>query len=133
MHAFGEIVASNALLAAALAVAVAFLGRLWRNPAALHLLWMFVLLKLVTPPLVTLPVPVPVSQVDIALEEQEALGDAPYESVPQAARERAVMDASARRHRPLVHAEVAPIQEPGASITHGIPKRHRLPWLSILA
>jgi len=59
MHTFWEIVASNALLVTALAVGVAVVGRLWRNPAAMHLLWLLVLLKLFTPPLVTIGVPLP--------------------------------------------------------------------------
>ena len=59
MHAFWEIMASNALVAMVLAGSVALLSRFWRDPKVLHLLWMLVLLKLVTPPLVTLPVPMP--------------------------------------------------------------------------
>src|SRR5690242_18040567 len=48
---------SNAVLAALLALAVAALGRLCRRPALVHSLWLLVLLKLVTPPLLPLPVP----------------------------------------------------------------------------
>ena len=59
MHAFWEIVASNALLAVALAIGVALLGRVWRNPVCLHLLWLLVLLKLVTPPLLPIPLALP--------------------------------------------------------------------------
>lgn len=58
MSAFWQLVASNALVAAALAVGVALLGRVWKNPSALHLLWVLVLLKLVTPPLWQVPLPV---------------------------------------------------------------------------
>lgn len=59
MHTFWEIVASNALVVTVMAVAVAVVSRVWRNPAALHLLWLLVLLKLFTPPLVTIGIPVP--------------------------------------------------------------------------
>src|SRR3954451_15990044 len=48
---------SNALAAAVLAIGVAALGRLFvRRPAALHCLWLLVLLKLVTPPLFEVPI-----------------------------------------------------------------------------
>ena len=55
MQPFWEIVASNAVLVAVLAAGVALLGRIWKNPLCLHLLWVLVLLKLVTPPVVTIP------------------------------------------------------------------------------
>ncbi len=47
-----EIIASNAILATFLGIGAALLGRVWKNPAALHLLWVIVLLKLFTPPVV---------------------------------------------------------------------------------
>ncbi|HEY7157556.1 MAG TPA: M56 family metallopeptidase [Gemmataceae bacterium] len=46
---------SNAVAATLLAVVVAAVGRLCRRPAVLHALWLLVLLKLLTPPLVPLP------------------------------------------------------------------------------
>jgi hypothetical protein len=57
MHAFWEIVISNCLVVAVLGAGVALLGRYWKNPAGQHLLWVLVLLKLVTPPVVTVRVP----------------------------------------------------------------------------
>lgn len=51
-----EYLVSNAILAAGLALLVAGVTRLWRNPQLAHALWIVVLLKLVSPPL--LPVPV---------------------------------------------------------------------------
>lgn len=59
MQSFWQIVASNALLVLVLAAGIALLGRIWRNPLCLHLLWIFVLLKLVTPPVATIPVAIP--------------------------------------------------------------------------
>lgn len=56
MNSFWEIVASNSLVAVVLAVGVALLGRVWKNPVAIHFLWVIVLVKLMTPPVVTLPV-----------------------------------------------------------------------------
>src|SRR2546423_9055819 len=42
-----------------LAVVAAGIGRLCRRPALTHALWLLVLIKLITPPLVTLPMPWP--------------------------------------------------------------------------
>ncbi len=52
-----DILLSNALAATALAVVPLALGRLGRWPALVHSLWLVVLLKLVTPPLLRVPVP----------------------------------------------------------------------------
>src|SRR3954447_23893132 len=48
---------SNALLAGLLALLALAVGRFSRRPALVHSLWVLVLIKLVTPPLVPLPVP----------------------------------------------------------------------------
>jgi beta-lactamase regulating signal transducer with metallopeptidase domain len=50
---------SNALTATLLALPVALIARVGRRPALTHALWILVLLKLVTPPLVALPLPWP--------------------------------------------------------------------------
>src|SRR5437868_1875420 len=47
----------NALGATVLAVAAALTGRLCRRPALTHVLWLLVLLKLVTPPLLSVAIP----------------------------------------------------------------------------
>ncbi len=57
MNAFWEIVASNALVATALAIGAMLLSRVWKNDAAIHVLWVVVLLKLFTPPLVITELP----------------------------------------------------------------------------
>ena len=57
MYAFWEITASNAVVATILAIGVMLLGRIWKNAAAVHALWVVVLLKLFTPPLITAEVP----------------------------------------------------------------------------
>ena len=46
---------SNALVATGLALVPLILGRLGRSPALVHILWLVVLLKLVTPPIVAVP------------------------------------------------------------------------------
>ncbi|QDU41871.1 Protease HtpX [Symmachiella dynata] len=50
-----EIVLANAVLATVLAIGVALFARLCRRPAIAHGLWLLVFLKLITPPLVTVP------------------------------------------------------------------------------
>jgi beta-lactamase regulating signal transducer with metallopeptidase domain len=72
MQTFWEIVASNALLVVILAAGVAVVGRVWKNPACLHLLWVLVLLKLVTPPMLTIPIAMPASRAPSALAEERA-------------------------------------------------------------
>jgi beta-lactamase regulating signal transducer with metallopeptidase domain len=58
MYAFWEIIASNAIVATILAIGATLLSRIWKNAAAIHVLWVVVLLKLFTPPLVTTALPV---------------------------------------------------------------------------
>src|SRR3954453_19375463 len=48
---------TNALLAGLLAALALAAGRFSRRPALVHSLWVLGLLKLVTPPLVSLPIP----------------------------------------------------------------------------
>ena len=48
---------SNAVAAALLALVVGTAACVWRRPAVLHALWLLVLVKLLTPPLVWLPEP----------------------------------------------------------------------------
>ncbi len=60
MNALWEIVLSNTLLVVVLAAGVAVAGRFWKNPLGLHLLWLLVLLKFITPPLMVIGLPLPV-------------------------------------------------------------------------
>ena len=63
MERFFMLGLSNALAATVLAVGVAVLARLLaRRPAALHWLWLLVLLKLVTPPLFEVPIVIPATE-----------------------------------------------------------------------
>ncbi len=57
MDSLLEIALSNAILATALAVVVFSISRFLRQPALCHALWVLVLVKLVTPPIVSVPVP----------------------------------------------------------------------------
>ena len=47
----------HAVLAGILAVVVFAVTRIWRNPHLAHVLWLLVLLKMVTPPLIGIPIP----------------------------------------------------------------------------
>lgn len=66
---------SNVVVATVLAVVAAVVGRLCRRPAVRHALWLLVLLKLITPPLVNLPVPWPAAAAaeDVAPPTREPL------------------------------------------------------------
>jgi beta-lactamase regulating signal transducer with metallopeptidase domain len=55
MHAFLEMVLSNAIMATLLALAAAAVTWFCHRPALSHLFWLLVLLKLVTPPVVAVP------------------------------------------------------------------------------
>jgi beta-lactamase regulating signal transducer with metallopeptidase domain len=59
MNSLLEAALSNAAVATLLAVAAAVFSRIAKRPAVAHLLWILVLLKLVTPPFVGVPVPLP--------------------------------------------------------------------------
>ena len=54
MNGLWEIAASNAVVAAILASVVFAIGRIRQRPVLVHCLWVIVLLKLVTPPIVPL-------------------------------------------------------------------------------
>jgi beta-lactamase regulating signal transducer with metallopeptidase domain len=57
MYTFWESIASNAVVATIMAICAMVLSRFWKNAAAVHLLWVVVLLKLFTPPLLTAELP----------------------------------------------------------------------------
>jgi beta-lactamase regulating signal transducer with metallopeptidase domain len=89
----------NAATATALAIVALVLGRFCRRPAVVHSLWLLVLLKLVTPPLIDIPFPAPESAAvapfsepvagPVAVEEElpvaaAAIGGGPEEILPAA-------------------------------------------------
>src|ERR1700733_5709056 len=59
MAALVQIGLANACSAALLAVLVAVITRIWRNPHLAHALWLIVLLRLVAPPVFEVPLPAP--------------------------------------------------------------------------
>jgi beta-lactamase regulating signal transducer with metallopeptidase domain len=56
---------SNAVAALLLAVVAALAGRIFRRPALTHCLWLLVFLKLVTPPMIRVPLTVPQSFAEV--------------------------------------------------------------------
>ena len=71
MESLVHILLSNALTAAVMAIVVLAVGRISRPPALTHSLWLVVMLKLVTPPLV--PVPLPVANIFSAIGSSPAV------------------------------------------------------------
>src|SRR5947209_1756006 len=82
MNTLLEIGLSNAVVAALLALPVAGLAAVCRRPALAHSLWLLVLLKLVTPPLVLIPLPWPVSGGPLAAAREVLSADSNSPSVP---------------------------------------------------
>jgi beta-lactamase regulating signal transducer with metallopeptidase domain len=66
-------VASNTVVAALLAIAVFVLAKFWRSPHLAHALWLLVLIKLITPPIVDLPIGTPFMATDDASPQKEAI------------------------------------------------------------
>jgi len=66
---------SNALAATALALVVAGLGRTCRRPALIHGLWLVVMIKLVTPPVVPVSLPVAMRVVSAGTRTAETYSD----------------------------------------------------------
>lgn len=56
MNAVAELMLQNTVVAALFALLVAVGSRLWRHPAVSHFLWLLVLVKLLSPPLVAIPI-----------------------------------------------------------------------------
>jgi len=70
-----EIGVTNALLTAILAVVVFAMTRFWRNPHLAHFLWLLVLLKMVTPPIINVPI-----SLGFNWDENEVATSAPIDS-----------------------------------------------------
>jgi beta-lactamase regulating signal transducer with metallopeptidase domain len=80
MHSWSEFLISNAIVATALALLVSIVTWFPVRPAARHLLWLIVLLKLVTPPLMRVEWPAAITS-RLAIESETPLHDA--EVIPQ--------------------------------------------------
>lgn len=75
MHTFWMVICSNSILAIGIAIVALLLGYAWKNPAALHVIWIVVLLKLFTPPIVTVAIPILAAAPPVA--ESTAIPDSP--------------------------------------------------------
>ena len=71
MSSFLGIVASNALVVTVLALVLIAVGRAWRHPASLHVLWVLVLLKLFVPPVFTIGIPAPAGRQEAVIRAEE--------------------------------------------------------------
>lgn len=118
MNALLEIGVTNALVATVLALAALLAGKLGRRPALCHALWLLVLLKLITPPLVIFPVawpandPPPVAVTPAASPAEQAEAPvAPREAVKVVV-EIAVEEEDGENEPPTVAA--APMEERAA-------------------
>jgi beta-lactamase regulating signal transducer with metallopeptidase domain len=88
-----ETALSNVVVAAVLALVALAVGRVCRWPALRHSLWLLVLLKLVTPPIVLLPLPWPVAAMPETVAFENMVG-------PEAA-------------KPRPDADMVPLAPPG--------------------
>jgi beta-lactamase regulating signal transducer with metallopeptidase domain len=68
-----SIAVSNAVAATILALVAFVVGAVYRRPALVHGLWLLVLLKLVTPPLLLIPVAWPTASEVVPVEEEPPL------------------------------------------------------------
>jgi beta-lactamase regulating signal transducer with metallopeptidase domain len=117
----------NAALAAVLAIGVAVIVRVGRRPALAHGLWLLVLLKLVTPPLVDVPIPLPAQGTPTSPVEGEKPVAVPTLGPP-----------SGTIFRPGGTEEVAPVQAPVAAslpssdpVPANLPQPEGLEWKTI--
>jgi beta-lactamase regulating signal transducer with metallopeptidase domain len=103
----------NAVLAGALAIVVAVLVRILRRPALAHALWLLVLLKLVTPPLVSLPCPWPAGDTAAVAPTTELAEEAPLAAETQLC--------------PVV-LELPQAVEPSPACSPAVPEPYRVSW-----
>lgn len=75
-----EVGISNAIVASVLAVLAFGVSRFCRKPALVHGLWVIVLVKLVTPPVISLPIPEPLMEM-VGSESEKGLMDRPLPAV----------------------------------------------------
>jgi len=126
MNAIEEIVVSNALLVVILAAVIAVVGRFWKNPQGLHLLWLLVLLKFFTPPLLTVPIHLPSRP--IAVESDHVTATSPSDETAFRADSTAA-DSEPTMIRPSFDQEPIAV----ADKTDAAPLPTPIPWLGILA
>ncbi|MEQ8786084.1 MAG: M56 family metallopeptidase [Pirellulaceae bacterium] len=102
---------SNAAVAALLAVGVFALSRVIRNPALVHGMWVVVLLKLITPPLFELPLPIARLAPPSAVEQR---AESPIAASPAAASPAAASPATGESALQSKSLDVPPAAPPAA-------------------
>lgn len=133
MHIFWETIVSNSLVVPVLAMALVLLGRTWKNPGGLHVLWVMVLLKFVTPPLVILPVPLTVN-LPLAAPDQQKAGPRVAERSPvEVSRENENASAGPSRQE---ERESDDRESPGSvapvDVASAVAGRQGLSWMAVL-
>ena len=121
MNAFWEIVASNAVVVVLLAAAVAVVGRFWKNPHGLYVLWLLVLLKFVTPPLFTVGFHLPGKPMSAVHDDPITVSAG--EEARTAELDRSPLPASSEQ-------AIAP--DPSVDVPQ-VTKQREIPWLIVLA
>jgi beta-lactamase regulating signal transducer with metallopeptidase domain len=128
---------SNAVSATVLALVVACLARLLaRRPAVLHCLWLLVLVKLVTPPLYEVPIPLPAAllaapepaRAPVLLRSELSEGDLAYLLAP--GREAANPEITAGEI--AIESIGAPDGRSPARETHAAGARFSIDWMRLL-
>ena len=77
MESLLSVALSNAIVATLLAAIVAVAARVCRRPIVVHALWLLVLLKLLTPPLIVVPMAWPQTTDPMALSQEDSVIDLP--------------------------------------------------------
>ena len=90
MFALLEIALSNAVVASLLALGAIAVGRMGRRPALTHSLWLLVLLKLITPPVIPIPI------VNLSTDRNRAAAAARRAADPEQTRDRSLTLLSGR-------------------------------------
>jgi beta-lactamase regulating signal transducer with metallopeptidase domain len=131
MSHFWAIVASNALIVTAMAAGVALLGRIWKNPPGLHLLWALVLVKLFLPPIFTIPVALPAGKLATTPSTPDR-----HLSDPRGSTQESVSDIAVSTIRQSALPQNDIKREAAGRLEDGIPSvawLHERSWLRMLA
>ncbi|MEN6534234.1 MAG: M56 family metallopeptidase [Bryobacteraceae bacterium] len=108
------------------------MGRIWKNPLCLHLLWVFVLLKLVTPPVVTVPIVLPARQAPPAPEARMADQRLAHPSHVDASQQEITSITMDQELQPLANDRAVsenPAPDLGAAL---VTQYQGIPWLTVL-
>ncbi len=133
MHSFWETIVSNSLVVTVLAMALVLLGRIWKNPSGFHVLWVMVLLKFVTPPLLTLPVPLTVNLERPAADQQKAGQRVAERSPVGLSREHENASVGPRRQQQRESdAGESPRSVTPIDVASAVADQQRLSWMAVL-